>query len=538
MNIWDVMQHSVISASPNTSLALAWQLMEDHHIRHLPVVSETQLVGVITDRDIRNAYPSATTSLSQAEIAYHLGTTPVESCMSQDLMTIGPEADLRQGAQRILESPLSCLPVVEHNQLVGILTETDLLRAYLITYAALHLPLTVQGYMQSLPHIATPDDRVRSAYQRMCTLRIRHLPVVTNGQQLIGILSDRDVRLAEASAAPQLAVGESADRLDQLTVGEIMTAPVETVSGDTPIADAGQRLLERKLGCLPVVHAENQLDGIVTVTDLIRAYVTQSGLPPIEVDRHWYEAFFDHHYQQGFSGFTTPDITQRQVAFIIKTLDLPPHSRVLDLGCGSGRHSLALGERGLQVVGYDLSAPLLEVARYAADQRWFPIEFVQGDMRTLPYQDQFDAVICYFSTFGYFSDDDNRRVLDQVSTALKPRGKFLLDLTNRETALHHLATRRWWPGEQGSLLLEEAHFNARQSRFTHRWTLIQADGGRYHFPPMHVRAYALHELIHLVADVGFRVLGVYGSENGERFQPLISPRLILLAEKWDDRLTL
>ena len=538
MNIRDVMQHSVMSASPNTSLALAWQLMKDHRIRHLPVVSDTQLVGIVTDRDIRGAFPSTATSLSQAEIVYHLGTTPVASCMTQDLMTIGPEADLRQGAQRILESPFSCLPVLEHDQLVGILTETDLLRAYLITYTSLHLPLTVQDYMQPLPHIATPDDLVRSAYQRMCTLRIRHLPVVTNGQQLMGMLSDRDVRQAEASTDPQLAAGESVDRLDQLTVGEIMTTPVYTVSGNTLIADAGQRLLERKLGCLPVVHAGNQLDGILTVTDLIRAYVTQPGLPPIEVDRNWYETFFDHHYQQGFSGFTTPDITQRQVAFIVKTLDLPPHSRVLDLGCGSGRHSLALGERGLQVVGYDLSETLLALARHDGDQRWFPIEFVQGDMRTLPYQDQFDAVICYFSTYGYFSDDDNRRVLEQVAVALKPGGKFLLDLTNRETALHHLATRRWWTGEQDSLLLEEAHFDARQSRFTHRWTLIQADGSRYHFPHMHVRAYALHELIHFVADVGLSVLGVYGSENGELFQPLISPRLILLAEKRGARLTL
>jgi CBS domain-containing protein/SAM-dependent methyltransferase len=392
--------------------------------------------------------------------------------------------------------------------------------------------------MQPLPHVATPGDRVRSAYQRMCTLGIRHLPVVTQDQQLMGMLSDRDVRQAEASTHPQLAAGESADRLDQLTVGEIMTTPVYTVSAHTSIADAGQRLLERKLGCLPVVHAGNQLEGIVTVTDLIRAYVTQPGLPPIEVDRHWYETFFDHHYQQGFSGFTTREITQRQVAFIVKTLDLPPHSRVLDLGCGSGRHSLALGERGLQVVGYDLSEPLLEVARHDGAQRWFPIAFVQGDMRTLPYQDAFDAVICYFSTFGYFSDDDNRRVLDQVSTALKPGGKFLLDVTNRETALHHLAPRRWWPGEQDSLLLEEAHFDARQSRFTHLWTLIQADGSRYPFPPMSVRVYALHELIHLIADVSLRVLDVYGSENGERFQPLISPRLILLAEKRDARLTL
>jgi acetoin utilization protein AcuB len=64
MNVWDYMQHSVISVSPNTSLALAWRLMRDLRIRHLPVLSENQLVGLITDRDIRSASPSTTVTLT------------------------------------------------------------------------------------------------------------------------------------------------------------------------------------------------------------------------------------------------------------------------------------------------------------------------------------------------------------------------------------------------------------------------------------------------------------------------------------------
>ena len=112
---------------------------------------------------------------------------------------------------------------------------------------------------------------------------------------------------------------------------------------------------------------------------------------------------------------------------MVKTLHLAPHSRILDLGCGAGRHSLALGERGFQVVGLDLSETLLAQARHEEQQRWFPIEFVQGDMRALPYENHFDAVICYFSTFGYFDDADNRQVLEQVNAALKPGGQLLLD---------------------------------------------------------------------------------------------------------------
>jgi CBS domain-containing protein len=302
--------------------------------------------------------------------------------MTQAVTTTSPAADLRQAAQHILESPWSCLPVVEHDRLVGILTETDLLRAALISYASRQEPLTVQDCMQHAPHSAPPDEGVRAAYERMCALGIRHLPVVAHGQQLIGMLSDRDVRQAEASNDPKLALREHNVPLDQLTVQAIMTTPVSTVSGDTPVADAGQRLLEQHIGCLPVVHHGDWLAGLLTRTDLIRAFVMSSGFVPTQANPHWYETFFDRHYQQAFSGFSTPQITQRQVAFMLKTLDLAPHSRILDLGCGAGRHSLALGERGFQVVGLDLSETLLTQARQEGEKRWFPIAFVQGDMRT------------------------------------------------------------------------------------------------------------------------------------------------------------
>jgi SAM-dependent methyltransferase len=245
----------------------------------------------------------------------------------------------------------------------------------------------------------------------------------------------------------------------------------------------------------------------------------------------WYETFFDQHYLQGFAAFTTPELTQRQVDFIVKTLHLPPHSKILDLGCGAGRHSLALGERGFRVVGYDLSETLLTVARQEADTRWFPIEFVQGDMRTLPYEAEFDAVINYFSSFGYFDDEENAQVFQQVARALKPQGKFLLDINNRDATLQHLVHRRWWPGEAEALLLEEVHYDPRRSRFTTAWTLIQADGTRYVFPRIQFRAYTLHELIALCTAAGLAVLEVYGNEHGDSFHPTVSPRIIILAQK-------
>jgi hypothetical protein len=107
----------------------------------------------------------------------------------------------------------------------------------------------------------------------------------------------------------------------------------------------------------------------------------------------------------------------------------------------------------------------------------------------------------------------------------------LLDINNRDATLQHLESRRWWPGEGGVLLLEEVHYEPRHSRFTSEWTLIQADGSRYVFPRSQFRAYTLHELVALCSAAGLHVLEVYGNEHGDSFQPTVSPRIIILAEK-------
>ena len=105
--------------------------------------------------------------------------------------------------------------------------------------------------------------------------RIRHLPVVTEEGILIGIITDRDVRLAAASDAPSMAQYELPSLLEKLRVRDIMTPEVVTVHGTTSDVEAGLIFLEKKVGCLPVVRDNNRLEGIITVADLLRAYSKQ-----------------------------------------------------------------------------------------------------------------------------------------------------------------------------------------------------------------------------------------------------------------------
>src|SRR5712692_445329 len=133
----------------------------------------------------------------------------------------------------------------------------------------------VQDFMHTTVTTVTPDTLVRTAYQVMRDTQIRHLPVVTNEGTLVGIITDRDIRRAAASDVPHLAEHELLSLLAQLRVQDIMTPEVVTVGGTTPLREAGQMLLQKKFGCLPVVHANHTLAGIITVTDLLRASIDQ-----------------------------------------------------------------------------------------------------------------------------------------------------------------------------------------------------------------------------------------------------------------------
>jgi acetoin utilization protein AcuB len=135
--------------------------------------------------------------------------------------------------------------------------------------------MQVKDYMHTRVTTVTPDTLVSTAHQLMTmrATRIRHLPVVTGQQTLVGMLTDRDMRRAGGSDVPSMAEHELQYLLEKLRVRDVMTREVVTVRGTTPLAEAGQIFLQKKFGCLPVIDNDNRLEGIITVTDLLRAYV-------------------------------------------------------------------------------------------------------------------------------------------------------------------------------------------------------------------------------------------------------------------------
>ena len=279
MQVHNLMQYSVLTTTPNTALALAWRLMEDHHIRHLPVVSDGQIVGLVTDRDIRSAAPASAPLQTQAELTLYLETASVGAHMTRDVITVSPETDSIWATQRMLTGRFGCLPVLAQDRLVGIITEIDLLQGFL-TDKRLHTALTVQDAMQELLILVTPEDLVSTAYQRMQGGIVRHLPIVDEAERLVGVITDRDIRRATAFREAGAMAQEVIERRGIMTVSDLMTTQVITVQSGTPLADATELFLTHKFGCLPVIREDHTLLGILTVTDVLEVYINQAGADP------------------------------------------------------------------------------------------------------------------------------------------------------------------------------------------------------------------------------------------------------------------
>jgi SAM-dependent methyltransferase len=147
-------------------------------------------------------------------------------------------------------------------------------------------------------------------------------------------------------------------------------------------------------------------------------------------DHDWWVTAFGAWYLTTY-GHRDEEEARRNAPGIVRLLGVPPHARVLDLACGEGRYARALSSLGYRVTGVDLSDDLLERAHELSPDLPGAPTYVRGDMRSLPFQQQFEAVVSLFTSFGYFDDrSEDAKVLAGVRRALVPGGRLLLDFLN------------------------------------------------------------------------------------------------------------
>ena len=142
--------------------------------------------------------------------------------------------------------------------------------------------------------------------------------------------------------------------------------------------------------------------------------------------------------------------TENQVNFIIKTLSLTGRERILDLACGFGRHALAFARKGYSVVGVDVTKEYIEDAIKIADKEQLAAQFIHADIRNINYENEFDIVLNLADgAIGYLeNEEENLKIFNVISRALKSGGKHFMDICNAEHAEHYFPISSWDMGEK------------------------------------------------------------------------------------------
>ena len=244
---------------------------------------------------------------------------------------------------------------------------------------------------------------------------------------------------------------------------------------------------------------------------------------------HWFEEWFDSPLYEKLYSYRDEDEAKKLADLIEKLVPQANYKKILDLGCGRGRHSLTLAERGYDVSGTDLSPKAIKKAKQLATERGLNnVHFEIRDMREV-LSHKFDAILNLFTTFGYFLDDEeNASVFDSVHKMLDKNGLFLIDFLNAAKVEEGLV-----PAESGSYENLDYHIE----RFiadgmVHKKIRFTGTGLKEPVEYQErVKLYGKEWFEQQLKARGFNIIEFIGDFSGSSFSEAISPRLIILAEK-------
>jgi SAM-dependent methyltransferase len=212
--------------------------------------------------------------------------------------------------------------------------------------------------------------------------------------------------------------------------------------------------------------------------------------------------------------------TEQEVAFLVDELGLEAGERVLDVGCGPGRHALALARRGIEVVGVDLSQDFVALAREAAAKEELPARFEILDVRDLAYDGQFDAAVCLCQGgFGLLGGRDEPAVFARIAAALRPAGRLALTAFSAAFAARFLEDGETFDPVTGVL---------------HERATVRNEEGVEKIFDAWTTCFTARELDLLARGAGLDVGGVYGvtpGRYGTAPPTLEHPELLLLARR-------
>ena len=232
-------------------------------------------------------------------------------------------------------------------------------------------------------------------------------------------------------------------------------------------------------------------------------------------------------YLYFYSEALTDERTEKEVSMLVRLLGLDQPKKILDLACGFGRHTNRLAVLGHKMTGVDITPGFLEIARHDAALKNVNVRYLQDDMRTIKFSNEFDNVLLLFTAFGYFSEEENLHVLFNIGNALIPGGLLIFDIPNRDTFLRNM--QPYFVREKdGNFMIDRMSFDSIQGRSYNRRVVIR-DGIRKD-KPFSIRLYNPNEIQALLTKAGLIVENIYGGWTGQEISP-DSNQIIVVARK-------
>lgn len=229
--------------------------------------------------------------------------------------------------------------------------------------------------------------------------------------------------------------------------------------------------------------------------------------------KQWYEELFEN-YANKYDEEPFTQGTMGECDFIEEEINYNKDARILDIGCGTGRHSIELTKRGYSVTGIDLSESLLRRAREKATQQNIKVDFQRQDARNLSFVGEFDLVIMLCE--GAFSlmetDEMNYQILRNASVALKEKGKIIFTTLNGLFPLFH-SVKEFINSESSEGILSENTFDLMTFR-DHSVYETEDDEGRKLRLQCNERYYVPSEITWLLKTLDFHTINIFGAKLG------------------------
>ncbi len=252
--------------------------------------------------------------------------------------------------------------------------------------------------------------------------------------------------------------------------------------------------------------------------------------------KQWYEELFEN-YGMKYDNENFTQGTIGECDFIEKEINYNKTARILDIGCGTGRHSIELSKRGYTVTGIDLSKSMLKRAKNKASRQNLKLVFQKHDARKLPFFNEFDLVIMLCE--GAFplmeTDEMNFQILRNAASALKPKGKLIFTTLNGLFPLFH-SVKEFLDSEtkEGNATCSNNSFDLMTFR-DHNTTHVEDDSGNKKELQCNERYYVPSEITWLLKTLNFKTIDIFAAKQGafSRNDKLLTEdfEMLVIAEK-------